>query len=293
MATPASPRRNVAGLARDVDLLEVLGTAESLREGGLGVLRVAELLGRDKAAVSRALATLAEAGLVARDPDRRTYRLGPRLYALAARTAEAALVQQARPLLRQVAASVRETAHLCVLRGGQVLTLVSEASPREVGTLAWAGHVSPAARTPSGRVLLSDWPPSAVRAWWAEHGSRTQAGTSAGAVRPATAPGADPRFPVLAEPPPDAVEHDLDLLLDALVAIRGRGWATSVEELESGVVAASAPVRDAGGTVVAALNVSAPAARLGTRVEELGEHVARCARALSADLGHAPAPSAL
>ncbi len=288
MATPSAgaPRRNAAGLARDVDLLDALAGPEALREGGLGVLRAAALVGRDKAAVSRALATLAEAGLLARDPVRRTYRLGPRLYALAARTAEATLVHEARPLLRQVVASVRETAHLCVLRGGDVLTLLSETGPREVGTSTWGGLSTPALRTPSGRVLLSDWPPSAVRAWFDEHGARPRPLPWHGGVEDRGAPGASARFPVLPDAPSDAAVHDLDTLLAELGRIRGRGWATSVEELESGVVAASAPVRDATGTVVAALNVSAPAARLRPRVEELAEHVARCARALSVGLGH-------
>src|SRR3546814_17107170 len=57
-----------------------------------------------------------------------TYDLGPKLFALAAQTQEAALVRRARPILRQMATSTRETTHLCVLRGGNVLTLLSELS---------------------------------------------------------------------------------------------------------------------------------------------------------------------
>ena len=106
MSTSAAPppvpaRRNTSGLTRDLEILEVLASPQVLREGGLRVLRIAELLGRDKATVSRALATLVDAGVLERDPDRRTYQLGWRLYALAARTGESALVQRARPLLRQ------------------------------------------------------------------------------------------------------------------------------------------------------------------------------------------------
>ncbi|HEX6887481.1 MAG TPA: helix-turn-helix domain-containing protein, partial [Candidatus Nanopelagicales bacterium] len=137
MATPGHPevprpRRNSSGLARDLEILELLASGQSLREGGLGVLRIAELTGRDKGAISRAMATLAESGLVARDPATMAYRLGPGLYALAARTSEATLVQRARPLLRRLTQAVRETTHLCVLRGGNVLTLMSELSPHEV-----------------------------------------------------------------------------------------------------------------------------------------------------------------
>lgn len=281
--SPAAPaaRRNSSGLARDVEILDLLAGPEAQREGGLRVLRIAELLGRDKAVVSRALATLADAGLLDRDPERLTYHLGARLYALAARTGEAALVQRARPLLRQMVATARETTHLCVLRGGNVLTLVSELSPQEVGTSGWAGTTTAAWRTPSGRVLISDWDRPSVDAWYATHGH------DAALVNPGEA-GAPGPFSVLVEPTADNVRvHDLASLHEELGRIRQRGYAISDEELELGVVAASAPVRDATGTIVAALNVSAPRSRLGARLDDLGAYVARCGVALSAELGGA------
>jgi DNA-binding IclR family transcriptional regulator len=51
----------------------------------------------------------------------------------------------------------------------------------------------------------------------------------------------------------------------ALVDVRRRGWAQSVAERESGVASVSAPVRDAGGNVVAAVSVSGPIERIGRR----------------------------
>lgn len=275
-----SGRRNAAGLARDIELLDLLAGPEAQRDGGLRVLRIAELLGRDKAAVSRALATLADAGILRRDPDRLTYALGPRLFALAAQTQEATLAQRARPLLRQMAASTRETTHLCVLRGGNVLTLVSELSSQVVGTTSWAGTTTAAWRTPSGRVLVSDWNRASVAAWYTAHGH------DAALVHPweSPAPGA---FSLLTDPEPGRmVVHDLDTLHAELARIRQRGYATSDAELEDGVVAASAPIRDASGTIVAAINISAPRSRLGGRLDELGNYAARCARTLSLELGH-------
>jgi DNA-binding IclR family transcriptional regulator len=270
-------RRNTSGLTRDLEILDLLAGQQALREGGLRVLRIAELLGRDKATVSRALATLADAGLLDRDPDRLTYHLGSRLYALAARTREAALVQRARPLLRQVVQSLRETTHLCVLRGGNVLTLVSELSPREVATAGWAGTTTAAWRTPSGKVLISDWDRASVDSWYTVHGD-DEAVVNPRESRSAAA------FSVLVEPRPDKV-GDLDSLHADLDRIRRQGFATSDEELEHGVVAASAPVRDATGAVVAALNVSAPKSRVGQRLDDLGAHVARYGAALSAEIG--------
>ena len=57
-------RRNAAGLSRDLEVLEVLGTPEALRNRGLGVNRVAELTARDKGQISRTLATLADSGVL-------------------------------------------------------------------------------------------------------------------------------------------------------------------------------------------------------------------------------------
>lgn len=275
-----SGRRNSSGLARDVELLDLLAGPEAQREGGLRVLRIAELLDRDKAAVSRALATLADAGLLRRDPERLTYELGHRLYALAAQTQEATLVQRARPVLRQMAASTRETTHLCVLRGGNVLTLVSELSSQVVGTAGWAGTTTAAWRTPSGRVLVSDWDRASVASWYTSHGHDAALVNAPDSLAPRA-------FSVVLDPEPDRlVVHDLQTLHDELARIRQRGYATSEAELEDGVVAASAPVRDASGAIVAALNISAPQSRLGGRLDEMGRYVAHCGRALSVELGH-------
>src|SRR5690606_4561642 len=146
-------RLNAAGLRRDLQLLDVLGSPESSQTGGLGVLRVAELVGRDKAIVSRSLATLAESGLVERDPQTGLYRLGHRLYSLAARTFESTLARTSLPYLRRLVAALHETTHLCVLRGGSVLTLLSEVSDYNFRGLGWEGVSVPALHTSSGRVL--------------------------------------------------------------------------------------------------------------------------------------------
>jgi DNA-binding IclR family transcriptional regulator len=58
----------------------------------------------------------------------------------------------------------------------------------------------------------------------------------------------------------------------ALAAVRRRGWAASVGEREAGVASVSAPVRDNGGGVAAAVSVSGPIERLG---QQPGRRLAR------------------
>jgi len=64
-----------------------------------------------------------------------------------------------------------------------------------------------------------------------------------------------------------------------------RGWAQSVEERERGVASVSAPVRDAGGEVVAAVSVSGPIERTtrepGRRYAEAVVEAARAIEALA------------
>ena len=76
-----------AALTRGLGVLELL--ADDAAGSGLGVVRLAALLGDDKSQVSRTLQTLAEHGYVERDPDSLAYRLGWRVFALAARTGDA------------------------------------------------------------------------------------------------------------------------------------------------------------------------------------------------------------
>lgn len=75
------------GTRRDLDLPDALASPEAQRAGERGVVRLAQLTGREKSRVSRALKALAEEGVVKRDPGTLGYRLGRPLFSLVARTA--------------------------------------------------------------------------------------------------------------------------------------------------------------------------------------------------------------
>lgn len=259
-----------SGLVRDIELLEVLGRPEAA--GGLGVSRIAELSGRDKAQVSRALATLAEAGLVDRDGETRAYRPGWRLFALATHATETHLAHLAAPYLRTVVARLNETTHLCVLRGASVLTLRSELASHAFRGLGWEGTAVDPFRTSAGRVLMSGWNPGTLAHWW-----RTFAGTDPPAHPLPDLPGAAPP----AHRPPLTFEQ----LTAKLTLIRRRGYETVDEEFEPGLVGVAAPVRGFRGDVVAALNAAAPRSRLGDRLPAAGRFARTVADDLSAALG--------
>jgi IclR family transcriptional regulator, KDG regulon repressor len=152
-----------AGLRRDMGVLRELASEECLRRGGLGVVRIAVRLGREKSQVSRALRALQGEGLVQRDPRTRTYQLGWGLYTLAARGIETRLVRAADAHLHQLADEQQADVRLCVLIRGQVLTLIS--LPNE-----WAAGAEAPTRTPAGAVLALDWPDGALRNLVADDG---------------------------------------------------------------------------------------------------------------------------
>lgn len=277
------PRRNSSGLRRDLELLEILGSPEAVAGSGLGVSKVAEIAGRDKAQVSRTLATLAEAGLVNRDPESLLYSLGYGLYALAARTAEARMVTAAAPFLKRVSAATHETTHLCVLRGGTVLTLKSEMSDHTYRALGWEGVSVDAWATSAGRVLVSDWDQTALHDWYDSHavqatGEHRRAGQELSPLALEAGQGQ------AAGHIPTKIKTFADLC-EEISLIRRRGYAVVDEEFELGVVGVSAPVYDFRQRIVAAFNVSAPKQRFGRHLEQAGALAAKVAMEFSATLG--------
>ena len=242
-------------LRRGIAILEALAAGEQ----PLGVVRIAELIGREKSQVSRTLATLAEHGYVERDPATRGYRLGHRVFGLAARAAPARLLELSPPVLRGLVEELGETAHLSVLDGARVLTLASEAPRSAIRASGWSGRELDAACTSAGRALLLD------------HDRPRLDALFPGMSLPAAGPNA-PR--TVAE------------LWRRLEAVRRAGRALADEESEAGLVAAAAPVRDFRGAIVAAVNVSGPKFRLGARLAEAGDAVAGAAGELSRRLGY-------
>jgi IclR family transcriptional regulator, acetate operon repressor len=72
-----------------------------------------------------------------------------------------------------------------------------------------------------------------------------------------------------------------------LAIVRTRGYATAIGELEPGLAAMAAPVRDGSGDVLAALSISGPEPRLGrTRIAELAPVLLHEAATVSARLGY-------
>jgi IclR family transcriptional regulator, KDG regulon repressor len=264
MAVNATTR--ATSLRRGLRILSALGSDDALAAGGLGVMQIAALTGFEKSQVSRDLAALADTGFVERVPGSRAYRLGWGCFALAARAGEPRLLEEAAPVLAALGAEVAETVHLSVLRGTEVLTLLSESPAHAIAARGWVGRTVPAYCTSSGRALLLD------------HDRQALVGLFG--------PGPFERRG------PNSVA-DVDELERRIRRARQIGYSRTVEESEPGLVAVAAPIRDFSGRVVAAVNVSAPKFRLGRRLDATGQLVRSAGDRLSARLAYAASPLGL
>jgi DNA-binding IclR family transcriptional regulator len=249
-------RAGLQSVSRALHSLELIADA-----GELGVSELGRLLGVHKATASRLAATLAERGLIERDPDTERYRLGFGLIRLAgAAMAGLDLVRTARPVLEDLADRTRETVNLGVLSGQDVIYLDQATGTRSIVSVSWVGRRTPLHCTAAGKVLM------------------------------AFAPRADlPRL--LASPltrETDRTITDLDDLRMQLAQTRVRGYAQTQEELEDGLNAVAAPVRAADGTLAAALSVSGPAFRIrAIDLPRVGRITVDAATAISRRLGFA------
>jgi DNA-binding IclR family transcriptional regulator len=248
-----------SGLIRDLALLEALASDEAHTRGGIGVVRLAQLVERDKSQVSRALRALESVDLVERDPITRQFRLGGRLFGLAAKMVDARLLQIAPEAMRALVAQLGESVHLCVLDNDRVLTLHSEAPRHYIRASGWVGRIMPGYCSSAARALLID----------------------------STFVEVEQRFKNVTFEPVGPVQlvHNVQELYAQICIARQAGYAVVSEEFEPELVGVSAPVRDFRGVIVAALNVGAPKFRLGTRLQEAGRITAIAAQELSRRLG--------
>ena len=245
-------------LRRGLAILLAIEGEEALDAAPPGVTRLAQLIGSEKSQVSRSVKVLAEHGLVDRDPDTLGYRLGWRLLAMAGHSSRAKLIATAEPLLGRLVRETGERAHLSVLRGAEVLTVLSEAPDRAIQAAGWVGRTVPAYSSSSGRALLFDHDLERLAELFREV-----------------------EFVAVTRRTPRNVEE----LYGRISAARKRGFALVDEEFEAGLVAAAAPVRDFAGRIVAALNVSAPKFRFSKELQRAGAQVKLAAVELSASIG--------
>src|SRR5262245_23224807 len=202
----------VQSVDRAITILEVLA-----RTGEGGVTEVAEELGVHKSTAFRLVSTLESHGLVEQTEERGKYRLGVGLLRLAgATTARLDVVQEARPICRALAASTGEAVNIAVLSESSALYLDQVAGSSALQPRNWVGQHIPLHATSNGKVLLSGL--ASDRLDEVLHGL--------------------PAYTELTITKRSQLRRELE-------TVRSDGYAAAVDELEVGLTAVAAPIRNA------------------------------------------------
>jgi IclR family pca regulon transcriptional regulator len=255
MTAADGDRDHVQSLERGITLL----LAFDAEHPNPTLAELAQLTGFSRPAVRRFLITLERMGYVRGAGGR--WSLTPRVLTIGQHyTASHALIELAQPHLLHLAEQTQESASLATLDGDEVVYVARVPVRRIMSINVSVGTRVPAHATSMGRVLLA-WAP-------AEQVDDVLLGHPLAATTTNTV-------------------TDVGELRGALAEVRRQGWSIVSEELETGLLSASAPVRDRSGAVVAALASSTSTGR--STVEQLQQEVVpllvETAERITADLG--------
>jgi len=199
----------------------------------LTLSEVAAATGLSRAAARRFLHTLVRLGYMHNNNGR--FSLRPRILELGyAYLSSLSLPEVAMPHLEELVEQVRESSSVSELDGEDVVYIARVPTKRIMTVAISVGTRFPAYATSMGRVLLSDMPEEWIDAYLAQVSLHHFTGHTI------TSPGG---------------------LRQELRKIKTRGWALVDQELEEGVRSIAAPIRDADGKAIAAVNIPTHAGR--------------------------------
>jgi DNA-binding IclR family transcriptional regulator len=260
----ASSRRGVVsadnGKIQSLKRASAILDAVAKHPGGIGLSQISAAVGLHPSTAFNLIQTLASLGFLAQLPDSRRYRIGTRLFTLAAGALdETALIALATPILERLSAETGYASHLAVRSQRDIVVIARTAA---TGLLQLAGHpgaTRPAHATAIGKMLLAAMLPDELDRWLET------------LPLPAFTPG---------------TITDAQALRREIVGIRRAGLARDDCELDRDVRCLAVPVFDFAGRCTAAMGISGPAWRLVPgSVESLAQHLRAAATELSARLG--------
>jgi IclR family KDG regulon transcriptional repressor len=203
--------------------------------GSIGFGEIAERLELPKSSAHALLRTMEARGYLALDPERRTYRLGSRIWELAQACHE---IEDLRtlimPLMDRLVERTGETVQLATLDGTSAVYLGLSESPHPMKLTSRAGARLPAHTSAIGKALLASLDPDEAR-------RRLEEANLAKLT--------------------DHTITEVPELMDELERVRSRGYSVDDEEFAIGLRCIAMPIRDIEGVVVGAISVSMPTPR--------------------------------
>lgn len=231
------------------------------RGTGITMAEISREVGLHPSTAFHLLRTIVALGYLRQDETTRQYRLGSKVFQLAASVlTELQLAEIGEPILTEMANRTGETSHLAVFDRGEVVVVARAEGTSPLRLAERVGYPRPAHCTAIGKVLLAHQREADLRAFFAS-----------ARLEPRTA----------------NTITSADRLEEELAKVRQQGHAVDDEEFAQGLRCLAAPVRSFTGQVVAAIGLSGPVWRVGPdRMALLLEVVTGAARRLSAELGH-------
>ena len=216
-------------LVKGMQLLESIVRSKS----AMGVTELASRLDLGKSNVHRLLQALVELGYV-RKNEEGTYQASLKVWELGTALDPQLMIRSAaRVPMQNLLDSIRETVHLSILDGAEVLYIAKLDSPEPVRAYSEVGGRAPAHCVATGKAIL---------AWQGEDFLKQLAGrltrhTESTITQPAA-------------------------LQEELQRVRANGYAVNRGEWRDSVWGVGAPIRSSNGTTLAALGISGPALRV-------------------------------
>lgn len=251
--------KSVKSAARTLDILELLGRAES----ALTLSEIAAELSLPKSSTYLLLQTLVHRGYLEAPTASGPFQLGIKVIELAGgRASRMGILQQFPPVARSVVGACQETVQLAVRDGTEIVYLAKQDGTRPVRLVSSVGRRLPAHCAALGKVLLASLPDTQL--------STLYSGYSFAQMTPRTI-------------------ASFDGLMREISRVRADNCAIDDEEAVEDLQCFAAPVRDAGGRVIAAISVSVPKTRVAGK--DMASYVTLIKNAgseLSRRLGHNP-----
>jgi DNA-binding IclR family transcriptional regulator len=243
---------------------KALSIVELLMRRGepLSARAIAEQAGINRTTTHRLLNALIHRGWIEKPAGTASYRLGLKFVALAhVGSLSRSFLEEVRPAMEHLSRLSRETVHMGVLDGYEVLHVDKIESLERVGIASKIGSRGTIHTTGLGKALLAAGPEEAVEAYLAY----------------ATSEAAPAR---IAEP---------EALRAEIARTRQRGYSIDDEEDSIGVRCLGVAVLGAGGAPLFAISLTGPSPRFTReRVEAYAPEAVATARALSRQLGWEP-----
>ena len=256
-AASTKERGGIQSLERAFAILEQVAQ----HRDGIALTDLCRNVGLHSSTTFHLIRTMVQLGYASQDPESKKYRIGRRIFSLAAGALdENELVSRAHVLLEALTGRSGESSHFAIRSGDDVVIVARIGGAGMFQLVDRAGAVRPANATALGKVLLAAMPKDQLERFLDKH--------------------ALPRFT-----PKTIVEREA--LGAELETVRRNGIAFDDGEYDAEVRCVAAPVRDFLGRVVGAIGISGPMWRLSLQsLQEKSKIVRQAAAEFSTELGY-------